>query len=142
MCIHLIRPVSHPFSPCTSLSPPSVLRSPPSTRRYRNETTSIAFLSPWSPPHTDDGEGTEKRDGSSSTEDQTSASTTTTTTTTTTLALVLASNSASALRDLVGMSYSSSPPLTRAFFTNMVPDFLVTAGPRWRARGLGADVGA
>ena len=50
---------------------------------------------------------------------------------------MLASNSASALRDLVGMSYSSSPPLTRAFFTNMVPDFLVTAGPRWRARGLG-----
>ena len=43
----------------------------------------------------------------------------------------------SALRDAVRFTYSSAQALTRAAFTNMDADVLVTS-PEWRRKGYGA----
>eukprot|EP01097_Dermamoeba_algensis_P008006 TRINITY_DN5184_c0_g1_i1.p1 TRINITY_DN5184_c0_g1~~TRINITY_DN5184_c0_g1_i1.p1 ORF type:complete len:451 (+),score=128.00 TRINITY_DN5184_c0_g1_i1:154-1506(+) len=46
-----------------------------------------------------------------------------------------------AVADIVNFSFSSSPPLTRAAFTNMVPDYLVS-GPEYRWKGYGGLLAA
>jgi len=53
------------------------------------------------------------------------------------LALVLVGTSEAALTDLFRGSYASNQALTRAMFTNMMPDFMVTDPAGFRARGLG-----
>jgi hypothetical protein len=52
------------------------------------------------------------------------------------LNLVLSATDFDGLRDITSYSFSSNTPLTRAAFTNMVPDFMVTS-PQFAARGMG-----
>ena len=63
------------------------------------------------------------------------------------LALVLTEDASgvrgSPLGDLMGShTYSSNTPLTRAMFTNMIPDFIVTDGDDFRWKGLGGLLAA
>ena len=53
------------------------------------------------------------------------------------LILVIDGTDRSALIDLFHGSYSSNTPLTRAMFTNMYPDFIVTNGHQYQWKGLG-----
>ena len=53
------------------------------------------------------------------------------------LALVIDATDAVDLVDLFRGSYSSNVPLTRAMFTNMYPDFMVTNGKEFRWKGYG-----
>ena len=56
---------------------------------------------------------------------------------TTRLALIIDATDSSDLVDLFRGSFSSNTPLTRAMFTNMSPDFIVTNGKEYRWKGLG-----
>jgi hypothetical protein len=52
------------------------------------------------------------------------------------IGLMVAAASATGLRDAISYSFSGNTPLTRAPFSNMVADYMVT-GPQFRGRGLG-----
>ena len=53
------------------------------------------------------------------------------------LALIIDATDYVDLVDLFRGSYSSNVPLTRAMFTNMYPDFIITNGDEFRWKGLG-----